>query len=210
MRRIYVSCVMRLVIVMSLVPAVGALAATREPDWSGLIEQARSAAVWIVVDTSEGVSAGSGTLISPNGYILTAAHVIEGATKITVVVEESREYDATVTEADYNMDVALLKVSSTDLTWLALGDSDEILYDEEIRVLGYPLPGAGVGFIAVAGTIQGFRIRSGVSLLQHDAPTEGGQSGGAVINSQGKMIAVHTSWIGGEPVSYTHLRAHET
>ena len=176
----------------------------QEADWSGLIEQAKPAVVWIVVETSEGTSAGSGALISPNGYILTAGHVVSGASKITVVVDDSREYRATVTEADYDMDVAVLKIPASGLTWLALGDSDDVGYDEEIRVLGYPLPGhAGVGFAAVAGKIQGFRANDGVWLLQHDAPTEGGHSGGAVINSQGEIVAVHTSWIGGEHSQYT-------
>ena len=159
--------------------------------------------VWIVVETSEGTSAGSGAIISPDGYILTAGHVVKGASKITVVVEESKQYGASIVSADYDIDVALLKIPAGSLTWLALGDSDEVRYDEEIQVLGYPLPQQGVGYIAVAGKVQGFRTYKDVTLIQHDAPTEGGHSGGPVINAQGEIIAVHTSWIGGEHSQYT-------
>ena len=58
-------------------------------------------------------------------------------------------------------------------------------------MLGYPLPGAGVGYIAVAGIIQGTRMSGGTTLLQHNASTAGGHSGGPVINSQGQVIGVH-------------------
>ncbi len=185
-----------------LVSFLAASVQASDVDWSGLIEQAEPAVVWILAETSEGTAAGSGTLISPDGYVLTAAHVIQDATRVTVVVEGAQEYQASVTSVDYAMDVALLKIPASGLVWLALGDSDALSY-EEIRVLGYPLPGAGVGFIAVAGTIQGFRTRDDTRLIQHDAPTEGGHSGGAVVNDHGEIVGVHTSWVGGEHSQYT-------
>jgi len=190
-------------LVLAIMAAFVGMATAQDTDWSTLIEQAKSAVVWIVVETSEGTSAGSGAIISPDGYILTAGHVVKGASKITVVVEESKQYGASIVSADYDMDVALLKIPAGSLTWLALGDSDEVRYDEEIQVLGYPLPQQGVGYIAVAGKVQGFRTYKDVTLIQHDAPTEGGHSGGPVINAQGEIIAVHTSWIGGEHSKYT-------
>jgi len=61
-------------------------------DWASLIQAAKPAVVWILAETPKGTSAGSGAIISPDGYILTAAHVIEGASRIKVVVEESREF----------------------------------------------------------------------------------------------------------------------
>ena len=190
-------------LVIALVAAFVGTATAQGTDWSTLIEQAKPAVVWIIVETSEGTFAGSGAIISPNGYILTAGHVVKGANKITVVVEESKEYSATIVNADYDMDVALLKIPASGLTWLALGDSDKVRYDEEIQVLGYPLPQQGVGYIAVAGKVQGFRTYKDVTLIQHNAPTEAGHSGGPVINSQGEIIAVHTSWIGGKHSKYT-------
>ena len=88
-------------------------------------------------------------------------------------------------------------------TTLALGDSSKVRYNEEIQVLGYPLPQEGVEYIAVAGKVQGFRSYKDVTLIQHDAPTEAGHSGGPVIDAQGEIIAVHTSWIGGKHSKYT-------
>ena len=85
---------------LALMMAFVATATAQNTDWSTLIERAKPAVVWIVVETSEGTFAGSGAIISPNGYILTAGHVVKGANKITVVVEESKEYSATIVNAD--------------------------------------------------------------------------------------------------------------
>ena len=168
-------------------------------DWASLIQAAKPAVVWILAETREGTSAGSGAIISPDGYILTAAHVIEGANRITVVVEETREFWASVVNADYRADVAVLKIPASGLTWFALGDSDKVAIEEQIRVLGYPLPGAGVGLIAVAGVIQGTRVRDGVKFLQHNASTASGHSGGPVINAQGEIIGVHSARFADQP-----------
>jgi S1-C subfamily serine protease len=173
--------------------AVHAVAVAQATDWSALIHLAKPAVVWILAETATGTSTGSGAIISPDGYVLTAAHVIEGATRIRVVVEDSREHGASVVNADYEADIAVLKISATGLTWFALGDSDRVVIEEAIRVLGYPLPGGGVGFIAVAGIIQGTRVRDGVELLQHNASTAGGHSGGPVMNAQGQVIGVHSA-----------------
>jgi parallel beta-helix repeat protein len=168
-------------------------------DWASLIQAAKPAVVWILAETPEGVSAGSGAIISPDGYILTAAHVIEGASRIKVVVEESREFWASVVNADYKVDVAILKIPTSGLTWFALGDSDKVAIEEQIRVLGYPLPGAGVGLIAVAGVIQGTRVLEGVKLLQHNASTASGHSGGPVINARGEIIGIHSARLTDQP-----------
>jgi len=169
--------------------------AAQEIDWAGIIEAAKPAVVFIETNKSYG----SGAIISPDGYILTAAHVIEGASWITVTVEDTREYRASVVQADYGMDVAVLKIPASGLTWLKLGDSDRLRYEDEIRVLGYPLPAptgnVGVGFVAVAGRIQGFRQRASGVLLQHDAPTEGGHSGGPMIDARAEIVGVHVGFI---------------
>jgi formylglycine-generating enzyme required for sulfatase activity/S1-C subfamily serine protease len=168
-------------------------------DWPALIQAARPAVVWILAETSEGTAAGSGAIISPDGYILTAAHVVTGASSITVVVNESDEYRASVVRSDAAMDVAVLKIPGSGLTWLGLGDSGQVAIEDEVRVLGYPLPGAGVGYIAVAGIIQGTRERDGVTLLQHNASTAGGHSGGPVINAQGQVVGVHSAVLTDQP-----------
>jgi S1-C subfamily serine protease len=176
--------------------------AAQEINWAGIIEAAKPAVVFIETNKSYG----SGAIISPDGYILTAAHVIEGASWITVTVEDTREYRASVVQADYGMDVAVLKIPASGLTWLKLGDSDRLRYEDEIRVLGYPLPAPtgeiGVGFVAVAGRIQGFRQRASGILLQHDAPAEGGHSGGPMIDARAEIVGVHVGFIPGEVERY--------
>jgi hypothetical protein len=186
-------------VLVALFASVFLPALAQTTDWASLIQAAKPAVVWILAETPEGVSAGSGAIISPDGYILTAAHVIEGASRIKVVVEESREFWASVVNADSKVDVAILKIPASGLTWFALGDSDKVAIEEQIRVLGYPLPGAGVGLIAVAGVIQGTRVLDGVKLLQHNASTASGHSGGPVINAQGEIIGIHSARLTDQP-----------
>lgn len=168
-------------------------------NWPALIQAAKPAVVWILAETPEGTATGSGAIVSPDGYILTAAHVIAGASSIAVVVNESAEYRASVVQSDTEMDVAVLRIPASGLTWLALGDSDEVVMEDEIRVLGYPLPGAGVGYIAVAGIIQGKRTNGTYTLLQHNALTAGGHSGGPVINARGQVTGVHVAVLTQQP-----------
>lgn len=164
--------------------AVDALAQTT--DWSTLIQAAKPAVVYIETDKGRG----SGTIVSPDGYILTAAHVISGANRITVWVEESGQYSAVLAAADYAMDVAVLKIPASGLTWLALGDSDKAMYDQDVRALGYPWQGAGRGFVASAATIDGFRTRDTTELIQFTAVVNPGNSGGTLIGESGEIIGV--------------------
>jgi S1-C subfamily serine protease len=161
-------------------------ASAQTTDWATLIQAAKPAVVYIETDKGRG----SGTIISPDGYILTAAHVISGANRITVWVEESRQYSAMVAAADYTMDVAALKIPASGLTWLALGDSDKVVYDQDVRALGYPWQGAGRGFVASAATIHGFRTRDTIDLIQFTAVINPGNSGGTLIGESGEIIGV--------------------
>lgn len=127
-------------------------------DWSALITRAKPAVVQIcAILSGRLVGVGSGALISPDGHVLTADHVVEGIVKeglsILVVVEDTRQYTASVVTRNTDHDVALLKIGASGLTWLALGDSDRLAYEEEIRVLGYPLSAYGSGYVAVRGTV---------------------------------------------------------
>lgn len=167
------------------------LGVAQTTDWSALIEAAKPAVVWIVVETSDGTSAGSGAIISPDGYILTAAHVIEGATRIKVLVEETREYGASLVSADSQADIALLKITASDLVWLALGDSDTLALNQEIRLLGYPAQDFEFGLIIGRGFFLGRRQTAPVELLQLEvSPFDHGYSGGPILNAQGEIMGV--------------------
>lgn len=198
-----------LTLVAGVLPFSSSVAA-QTTDWSAIIRAVRPAVVWILAETKDGVGAGTGAIISADGYILTANHVIEGASRITVTLEDSREYTASVMVADGYSDVAVLKIPADELTWVPLGDSDQVDIEEEIRVFGYPLPGAGVGLIVVRGIIQGIRVRDGVRWLQHNATTAGGHSGGPVINSQGQMIGIHSSVLVDQPEYRLATAVNET
>ncbi len=149
--------------------------------------------VWILVKKPQGIAAGSGFIISSDGYILTAAHVTENAQEIRVIVEERAEYAASVARSDKEADVALLKITASPFTlvWLArLGDSDKVDYGNEILVLGYPVPAAGLGLIATSGIVQGFRSRGDVKLIQINADINPGNSGGPMVNTNGEVIGI--------------------
>lgn len=188
------------------------LSVLAETDWPVIVEQAALTVVLIEAELAEEdlASYGSGAIVSSDGYLVTAYHVIEDAVSINVYVptasgqeEMFTKYTASVVEFSEAADVAVLKISADGLPSLVLGNTDDVKYEDEIRVLGYPLPGTGVGMIAVSGKIQGFRLLGEANLLQHDAPTESGHSGGAVINDRGELIGVHTGYIPGDHSSYT-------
>jgi WD40 repeat protein/S1-C subfamily serine protease len=160
-------------------------------DWPDLLEQARRAVVYIEVTVPGGAASGSGALISPDGYILTAAHVVEYATRIAVVVEESDEYLAAVVAFDREADIAVLKIQASGLTWLALGDSGALLLEEEVRLLGYPRPGIGFGLVIGTGQFLGARQLGDTTLLQIDvSPFDHGHSGGPIIAANGDLVGV--------------------
>jgi len=179
------------VLVALAVAASGVAALAQSTDWSPLIEAAKPAVAWIQAETAEGTKAGTGAIISPDGYILTAAHVIAGATGIRVLVDETQEYVASVVSADSKSDVAVLKISGSDLIWLALGDSDALALDQEIRLLGYPVQDIGFGLIIGRGFFLGRRATADAELLQLEvAPFDHGHSGGPVLNAQGEIVGV--------------------
>jgi len=115
-----------LLLLLALSVAAPALAQAGQTDWSSVITQAKPAVVRIIATTPAGIASGSGVLIAEDGLILTAAHVIEKASQITVVVEETREYQATVIQSDSEADVAVLKIPASGLWYLTLGDSKSL------------------------------------------------------------------------------------
>jgi len=162
-----------------------------ETNWSTIIAQAKPAVVRIIASTPEGIASGSGVLIAEDGLILTAAHVVEGASQITVVVGETQEYRATVIQSDSEADVAVLRISASGLGYLTLGDSKTLAYYEEICVLGYSRPSIGVGFIPARGYFIGLRTSPSASYVQFEAtPLDYGHSGGPVIDASGHVVGI--------------------
>lgn len=137
--------------------------------------------------------AGSGVIISQDGYIITNNHVIDGATKITVRLTSGSEYEAKVIGTDAQSDVAVLKVEATGLPYATIGDSSKLVVGEEVLAIGNPLGSLGGsvtnGIISALDreiTIDGQKMR----LLQTNAAINPGNSGGGLFNMHGQLIAI--------------------
>ena len=137
---------------------------------------------------------GSGVILTADGYIITNNHVVEDASKITVTLWDGTEYAATVTGADANTDIAVIKIGATGLTAAEFGDSDQLITGELACVVGNPLGESfsdtlTVGYISATErtlTIENTMM----TLIQTDAAVNPGNSGGALINSRGQVVGI--------------------
>ncbi len=137
--------------------------------------------------------AGSGVIISEDGYIITNHHVIEDATTVTVKTTDNKSYTATVVGSDSDYDVALLKIDATGLTAATFGDSDKLNVGETSIVIGNPLGTLGgsvtTGVVSALNrniTIDGKTME----LLQTDAAINPGNSGGGMFDIEGNLIGM--------------------
>lgn len=141
------------------------------------------------------VSGGSGFLISPDGYVVTNNHVIKDAANITVILNDGREYSATIKGTDPRTDLALLKIEEKDLPFLAFGDSENLKIGELAIAIGNPF---GIGATLTTGVIsakgrQDLGIASYEDFIQTDAAINPGNSGGPLLNIRGEVIGVNTA-----------------
>lgn len=137
--------------------------------------------------------AGSGVIISQDGYIITNNHVIDGASKITVRLKNGTEYTASLIGTDSKTDLALLKIKAADLTTAVLGDSDRLRVGDSAIAIGNPL--GKLGGTVTQGIISALDrelVIDGktMSLLQTDAAINPGNSGGGLFNNKGELIGI--------------------
>jgi len=138
---------------------------------------------------------GSGVVISPDGYIVTNHHVVDGAEQITVDLTDRRSFPAKVVGTDQPSDLAVLKIDAKDLPVLTLGDSDKVRVGDIVLAVGNPL---GVGQTVTMGIISAKGRRTGLSdgsfedFLQTDAPINQGNSGGALVNTNCDLIGINS------------------
>ena len=165
--------------------------------------------------------AGSGVIISTDGYIITNNHVIEGASKITVRLTTGTEYEAVLIGTDSQSDIAVLKVDATGLPYATIGDSSKLAVGEEVLAIGNPLGSLGGsvtnGIISALDreiTIDGQKMQ----LLQTNAAINPGNSGGGLFNMNGELIAIVNAKSYGDaieglgfaiPINYAHEVAQE-
>lgn len=137
--------------------------------------------------------AGSGVIISQDGYIVTCAHVVSGANNITVQLADGTEYTATVVGQDSTSDVAVLKIEATGLTPAVIGDSDSLAVGETTIAVGNPLGTLSNtvtnGIVSALNrevTVQG----NDMNLIQTSASISPGNSGGGLFNAEGDLIGI--------------------
>ena len=143
---------------------------------------------------------GSGVIITTDGYIITNNHVIENAEKVTVKLNDNREYDAKVIGRDPSTDIALLKVESDKLPFVKYGDSDNLKLGEWVLAVGNPFnltSTVTAGIVSAKGRSLGilddrYRIES---FIQTDAALNMGNSGGALVNTSGQLIGITSAII---------------
>ena len=138
---------------------------------------------------------GSGVIVSADGYILTNHHVIDGAEEIQVDLTDNRTLPAKVVGSDLPSDLAVLKVDARGLPVLPLGDSDRVRVGDVVLAVGNPL-GVGqtvtMGIISAKGRQTGLSDGSFEDFLQTDAPINQGNSGGALVNTNGELVGINS------------------
>jgi serine protease Do len=144
------------------------------------------------------VAFGSGVIISPDGYIVTNNHVVEGADRITVTFNDKREMIAQIVGTDPTTDLALIKVDGEDLTYLTYGDSDELKVGEWVLAVGNPFnltSTVTAGIVsAKARNIRILGAQSSIeSFIQTDAAVNRGNSGGALVNINGDLVGINAA-----------------
>jgi serine protease Do len=143
-------------------------------------------------------SLGSGVIVSPDGYILTANHVVEGADEIKVAINSSKkELTAKVIGRDKLTDVAVLKIEAKDLSAITLADSDQLEVGDIVLAIGNPF---GVGQTVTMGIISalgrnGFGFSGYENFIQTDAAINPGNSGGALVDAEGRLVGINTAII---------------
>ncbi len=149
---------------------------------------------------SRGSSSGSGVIIGSDGYIATNNHVIADGEKVNVTLNDQREFEATVVGKDPTTDLALLKIDAKDLPYLEFGNSDSVFLGEWVLAVGNPFrlqSTVTAGIVSAKGrNIQILSDAAGIeSFIQTDAAVNPGNSGGALLNTNGELIGINTAII---------------
>ena len=136
---------------------------------------------------------GSGFIIDPNGIVLTNAHVVKGATDVTVKLTDRREFRAKVLGADPKTDVAVLKIDASNLPTVQLGSSDDLKVGDWVLAIGSPFGfenSVTVGVVSAKG--RSLPDDSYVPFIQTDAAVNPGNSGGPLFNARGEVVGINS------------------
>ena len=140
---------------------------------------------------------GSGVIISPDGYIATNAHVVDGATEVRVTLHDRRVLKAKVIGVDKLTDLAVVKVDATDLPSVSWGDSTKLVPGQTVLAFGSPFGLSGTltrGIVSAVGRENPYRddARKPGGYIQTDAAINPGNSGGPLVNAHGELVGINT------------------
>lgn len=144
-------------------------------------------------------ASGSGVIISNDGYIVTNNHVVDGATEVTVTLNDRKDYKAKVVGTDPNTDLALIKIDGKNLPVMTIGNSDDVKLGQWVLAIGYPL---NLDVTVTQGIISAKSRNIGInrqgkapieSFIQTDAAVNPGSSGGALVNTNGELVGINAA-----------------
>jgi serine protease Do len=140
-------------------------------------------------------SQGSGFIIGADGFVMTNNHVVKGANRITVVLNDGKELEATLVGSDSHTDIAIVKIDGKDLPFISLGDSDALEIGEWVVAIGSPFQleaSLTVGVVSAKGR-QNLKITDLEDFIQTDAAINPGNSGGPLLNLKSEVIGINTA-----------------
>src|SRR4249919_447104 len=143
----------------------------------------------------QGVSIGTGFIISGDGYVLTNHHVVDGADTVKVRLSDRREYTAKVVGSDQQSDVALLKIAATGLPALRLGDSRQLKPGQWVVAIGSPFGldhSVTAGIVSAVGRSNPYADQRYVPFIQTDVAINRGNSGGPLLNTRGEVVGINS------------------
>jgi len=158
---------------------------------SEIASRCSPAVVSIVAKDKSGreIGAGSGFIISDDGFIVTSFHVLESAYRATVEIKEGEYREANFIKGVPGLDIAVLKIDAKNLPFLSIGDSESLVNGQSVVVLGNP---AGFERSISEGIISAIRSKDNMKIIQMTAPVSLGSSGGPVINEYGEVVGITT------------------
>ena len=146
------------------------------------------------IQTPKREATGSGVIISPDGYIVTNNHVVDGADELTVTLNDNREFSAKIVGTDKTTDLALIKVDAKNLPTLPIGDSEKLKVGEWVIAVGNPFNFNSTVTAGIVSAKARSLYANGVeSFIQTDAAINPGNSGGALVNAQGELVGINTA-----------------
>ena len=145
---------------------------------------------------SETASSGSGFIISPDGYVVSNYHVVEGATSLTVITSDGEEHTAELIGYDDTNDISLMKIEGENLPYVTIGSSDELVVGDMVAAIGNPLgeltSTLTVGYVSAKDRLVN-TDGVAINMLQTDAAINSGTSGGPLFNMYGEVVGITTA-----------------